>query len=42
MVERKKVEISDEDGRDRITINDLHVFNEMTDEEAEAVFGDEE
>jgi hypothetical protein len=36
----KKIEISDEDGRDRITTKDLHLFDEMTAEEAEAVFGD--
>jgi len=40
MMERKKVEISDEDGRDRITKDDLHLFDEMSDDEAEAVFGD--
>ena len=37
---RKKVEISDEGGRDRITTGDLYIFDEMTDEEAEDVFGD--
>lgn len=39
MVERKKIEISDEDGRERITRDNLHIFDEMTDEEVEAVFG---
>lgn len=35
-----KVEISDEDGRDRITTKDLHLFDEMTEEEAKSVFED--
>ncbi len=39
MKELKEVEVSDEDGRYRVTINNIHIFNEMTDEEAEAVFG---
>ena len=36
----RKVEISDEDGRNRITRDTLYLFDEMTDEEAEAVFGE--
>jgi len=39
---KRKVEISDEDGRDRITADNLGIFNDMTEEEAYAVFGDEE
>jgi hypothetical protein len=37
---RKKIEISDENGKVRITTKDLHLFDEMTADEAESVFGD--
>lgn len=37
-MKRKKIEISDENGRERITRENLHIFDEMTDEEAAAVF----
>ena len=37
---RKKVDVSDEEGKVRITTKDLYLFDEMTAEEAEAVFGD--
>ena len=40
MMQRKKVEISDEEGKVRITTKDLHLFDEMTAEEAESVFGE--
>ena len=35
----KTVEISDENGKTRITKDNLYLFDEMTEEEAEGIFG---
>jgi len=39
MMERRKIDISDEEGRTRITRDNLNIIDEMTDEEAKSVFG---